>query len=154
MKCQRCNSERIAEVSAKCSDMFSVDLGDSRMNGYVPGDMGIGSGDYVEFSYCLECGQLQGKFPLAPAGIEKDITDEQVAEFFDNHFTESTTILENRRQQHDLIQWADDESPKFGAFMREYFEYNTGRSPSRKHPSVERFVRMFRGKDADLGSEW
>ena len=157
MSCQRCKSERIAEVSAKCSDMCSVDLGDSRMNGYVPEDMGIGGGDYIDFKWCLECGQLQGKFPLPAAGIEKDITDEQVVEFFDNHFSEGSTVYLSKGDfyhQRKLIDYADEDSPKLGAFMREYFEYNTGRNPARKHPSAEKFVRMFRGKDADLGSVW
>jgi hypothetical protein len=134
--------------------MCSVDLGDSRMNGYVPSDMGIGGDDYIDFKWCLECGQLQGKFPLPGAGIEKDITDEKVAEFFDNHFTQGSTVDAHRRLQSDLIDAANEESPKFGAFMREFFEYNTQRKPQRVYPSVERFVQMFRGKDADLGSQW
>jgi hypothetical protein len=26
--------------------------------------MGIGHGDYIEFRYCLNCGQIQGEFPI------------------------------------------------------------------------------------------
>jgi hypothetical protein len=32
--------------------------------------MGIGGGDYVAFSYCLDCGQIQGDFPLPETGME------------------------------------------------------------------------------------
>lgn len=40
-------------------------------NGYVPDDIGIGEyGDYMRFTYCLDCGQIQGKFPLPPAECE------------------------------------------------------------------------------------
>lgn len=80
MSCQRCNSNRVAEVSAKCSDMCGINLGDSGHEGYVPKDLGIGVGDYVEFEFCLDCGQLQGIFPLPPAQIEKDTPDEELVE--------------------------------------------------------------------------
>jgi len=63
MKCHRCNSERTLEVSAKCADLCFVRMGDFEHNGYVPQDCGITYGDYVMFDLCLECGQLQGKFP-------------------------------------------------------------------------------------------
>jgi hypothetical protein len=39
--------------------------------GYVPDDMGIGGGDYVEFDYCLQCGQIQGRFPRGITSLEK-----------------------------------------------------------------------------------
>lgn len=35
--------------------------------GYVPRDLGIGGGDFVRFSVCLECGTMQhpvGKSPF------------------------------------------------------------------------------------------
>jgi hypothetical protein len=60
MTCQRCNSARVAHICAKCSDLCCF----QNEWGYVPGNAGIGGGDYVEFDYCLECGQIQGKFPL------------------------------------------------------------------------------------------
>lgn len=71
MKCQRCKSERVASISGKCSDCCSWSVGGGEMDdGYVPGDMGIGGGDYIEFEFCLECGQIQGKFPCPPTEIE------------------------------------------------------------------------------------
>lgn len=64
----KCGSRRIYGVSAKCSDTctFWSKNGPSaqRMEGYVPDDAGIGGGDYIEFSYCLDCGRIQGDFPL------------------------------------------------------------------------------------------
>ena len=66
MRCSTCDSEKIVEISAKTSDRFSMSciaegLGD--YDGYVPDGIGIGGGDYVEFSYCLDCGQIQGNWP-------------------------------------------------------------------------------------------
>lgn len=70
MKCQKCASPRVADISGKCSDCCGWSLGDNQEDGYVPGDMGIGGGDYIEFKFCLECGQIQGKFPRPPTEIE------------------------------------------------------------------------------------
>jgi len=77
MACKNCESERIASVSGKCSDMCSITLGESERNDYVPKDMGIGGGDYLEFSYCLDCGQIQGEFPLDPSEMESDEEEEK-----------------------------------------------------------------------------
>ena len=33
-------------------------------------DMGIGGGDYTEFSYCLDCGQIQGRFPVPATKLQ------------------------------------------------------------------------------------
>jgi hypothetical protein len=76
MKCSRCGSARVGRIGSKSSDCNSVSLGDKEHNGYVPGGMGIGGGDYVEFSWCLDCGQIQEeegtKFPLPPCKMEQE----------------------------------------------------------------------------------
>lgn len=70
MSCSRCGSDRVAGVCAKCSDCCSVSIAKYDDGGYVPGDMGIGGGDYVEFEWCLECGQIQGEWPLEKCEAE------------------------------------------------------------------------------------
>ena len=76
MDCINCKSNRIAEVNAKCSDLFQWDSGECQHNGYVnTPDNELGSGDYIEFKYCLECGQIQHKFPV-PSKHEEDIEKE------------------------------------------------------------------------------
>lgn len=67
--CQRCSSTRVASGGGKCSDMFQSSMGDREKHGYVADDMGVG-GDYIEFTWCLECGQLQGEWPLPPCELE------------------------------------------------------------------------------------
>jgi hypothetical protein len=65
MKCQRCSAESVLKVSAKCSDLFWMCWPKGKeQNGYVPRFLNIGGGDYVEFSYCAECGQIQGRWPI------------------------------------------------------------------------------------------
>jgi len=69
-QCQRCSGSRLARILAHCSDMCSVDLAGHHLHDYVPRDLGIGGGDDVHFDYCLDCGQIQGKFPLPPTEVE------------------------------------------------------------------------------------
>lgn len=71
VQCQRCSGHRIARIYGHCSDMCSVDLAGRRYHGYVPRDLGVGGGDAVNFDYCMACGQIQGKFPLPPAELER-----------------------------------------------------------------------------------
>lgn len=73
MTCQSCKSKRVASINAKCSDLCCWSIGDKYHDGYVPKDIGFKDkyGDYVEFDYCLDCGQIQGKFPLPLTAIEK-----------------------------------------------------------------------------------
>jgi len=77
MACQRCNNHRVAIVTGKTSDRCFIRIAnEDRVNqGYPPIDMGIGGGDYISFHYCLECGQIQGKFPLPKTMLEA--TEEQ-----------------------------------------------------------------------------
>ena len=78
MKC-KCGSKRIANLYGKCSDMCSVEIGGIEKDGYVPSDMGIGGNDDIQFKYCLDCGTIQGKFPLPTTKLEKHATKEKIA---------------------------------------------------------------------------
>jgi len=81
--CRRCGSTRVTWISAKCSDCFMCRVADHDMyEGYVPVDMGIsdGSGDYVEFDYCLDCGQIQSEFPVLATEVLDDENDEDEEE--------------------------------------------------------------------------
>lgn len=63
MGCKRCGEKSIHHVSAKCSDLCFIQYPDgSEKDDYVPNNLGIGGGDYVEFDFCLSCGQLQGLY--------------------------------------------------------------------------------------------
>ena len=83
MSCQNCHGDRIARISAKCNDMFSMSLGDVSHLGYVPYDMNIGGGDYIEFRLCLDCGQIQGTWPLAAINLEGSEDDKDDEEELD-----------------------------------------------------------------------
>ena len=64
MSCIRCGLDEIISVGAKCDDKFSAQYKGQPYQDYVPRDIGIGGGDYITFEYCLNCGQIQGGFPI------------------------------------------------------------------------------------------
>jgi hypothetical protein len=65
-KCFKCGSDRILNISGKTSDCFSADYKGKQYEGYVLDSVGISDdSDYIEFEYCLACGQIQGKFPVS-----------------------------------------------------------------------------------------
>lgn len=69
MTCITCKSDKIVSVSAKCSDLCTVicrSTGFEIGPDYVPPDIGIGGGDYIDFNYCVSCGQIQDEFPKEP----------------------------------------------------------------------------------------
>lgn len=74
MKCSSCKSVRILRVDAKCSDCCSVEYLGQEHQGYVPGSLGIGGGDYIEMNLCLECGRLQGEFPIKDSQLPNELT--------------------------------------------------------------------------------
>jgi hypothetical protein len=66
-----CGSTRIMDVCGKVSDMFGAGTQGKQYSGYVPAGLNIGEGDYLEFGYCLDCGRIQGKFPIDMKTIDK-----------------------------------------------------------------------------------
>jgi hypothetical protein len=80
MSCQECKSARVLHVSAKCSDQFHAAFDDGVSIipnstdggwGYVPIYLGIGGDKYLHFSYCLDCGRIQGTFPKELDGVKE-----------------------------------------------------------------------------------
>jgi hypothetical protein len=63
-------------AGAKCSDCFGCTLGGIDHDGYVPDDIGIGGGDYISITYCMDCGRLRGTFPIPPSQMEEDSLNE------------------------------------------------------------------------------
>ena len=69
--CRNCESHRLVSIDAHCSDSFNMQMvnePDKEIDGYVPLGIGInedGAGDDVQLTYCLECGQIHGIFPIS-----------------------------------------------------------------------------------------
>jgi hypothetical protein len=69
--CQTCYSQRVASVIAKTGEYCVIEISNRRQLGPVPKEMNIGGDEYLEFCYCLDCGQLQGIFPVPPIALEQ-----------------------------------------------------------------------------------
>jgi hypothetical protein len=69
--CQRCSSTRLASIWSHAADRHVVNIGDKEHCDYMPTDLGIGGGDDCRFIYCLDCGQIQGKFPVPETKLER-----------------------------------------------------------------------------------
>lgn len=106
MSCSRCKSNRIASIGSKSSDMNTTSIGDAEKEGYVPDDMGIGGGDYVEFNWCLECGQIQGQFPLLPCELETGGEDEEDT---DDEDTRGVYALSDKKRQAVQKRWVEQD---------------------------------------------
>jgi hypothetical protein len=65
-----CSDKKLISLTGKCSDLCSVSYKDQESCGYVPNNIGIGGGDYVEFKYCGNCGYIQNFKPLTDAEIK------------------------------------------------------------------------------------
>jgi hypothetical protein len=52
-------------------------LGGREVDGYVPSGLNIGHGDYISFHYCLDCGQIQGEFPIPEENTLEVFPDEE-----------------------------------------------------------------------------
>jgi hypothetical protein len=72
-KCQRCQNDRLLWICVKTRDGFSGVIKDKAYSGYIPPDIGINDEfmDYLQFHFCLNCGQVQGNYPLPITMIEK-----------------------------------------------------------------------------------
>lgn len=74
--CQRCDSPRIASVCADGKDYSNLTIENEEVDGYLPANIGIGSGGgEIDFSYCLECGQMQGEFPISKENAQRALRE-------------------------------------------------------------------------------
>ncbi len=62
MNCQKCNSDRVLEVTAKANDLHYYEFKNETADQTYAIEF-CNSGDYTEFKCCMECGQMQGEFP-------------------------------------------------------------------------------------------
>ncbi len=74
----KCGSYNLIHVSGKVSDTCFIDatMVPGESDGYVPRNLNIGSGDYLEFSYCADCGRIHGEFPIHMDTIREALSEE------------------------------------------------------------------------------
>ena len=59
-----------ANAGAQGDDRAYVEVQGKQHDGYLPHDLGIGGGGVLDIVVYLNCGQLQGKWPLSVSNIE------------------------------------------------------------------------------------
>jgi hypothetical protein len=66
----------MVEIRGKVDDKFQVvDMSTGRSyDGYVPANLGLGSGDYIKFQLCLQCMTIQRPL-LSPGEVEQLLED-------------------------------------------------------------------------------
>lgn len=89
-QCQRCKSTRVIGINALAKDMFTVrppgqtwDTLPVTSNGdYAPAGINLddpskyANGDAIQFDFCLDCGQMQGEWPVPnPTWWEASLDD-------------------------------------------------------------------------------
>ena len=73
MSCDQCGSKRLLNISAKCADTFyASSQGKETYN--IPLKANLGEDDYLSFGLCLNCGKVQGAFPVAKLYFELEST--------------------------------------------------------------------------------
>ena len=75
--CQNCSGEKLMSVSGKCSDLSfaSVEHLSLEHDGYVLSNLNFGGGDYIDFEFCLECGHMQGTWPLGDDEVKDSFNE-------------------------------------------------------------------------------
>lgn len=82
MKCQLCKSLKIYHFNAHSKDLSSVveENGEYEHDGYFPKVKNICDGDDLDITICLNCGQVQGDFPVSIEEDEDEDDDEWLRE--------------------------------------------------------------------------
>ena len=145
MTCKYCYSNRILDFTAKCSDTFYCSIGGTEHYDYVPADLGIGNGNYIDISMCLDCGKVRGNFPKPISKLEEDVSDEEIKEFYLNHFSEETSLYIPDKLKDYILKDAKSLCSKFENYMDKFIYHNS--SFEYKHlkmPHVNEFIKMYR----------
>ncbi len=74
MNCQKCNSDRVLLVSAKANDLHHYSFKGQMIDQTYALNF-CSYSDYTKFTVCMECGQMQGEFPMVCYGFEDQEED-------------------------------------------------------------------------------
>lgn len=143
MKCDKCSSDKILSAFGKCNDCANVEIKSIGYSeeGYLPQGLGIGGGDYIEFRMCLDCGKVQGSFPIDISSLkEEELSEDELNDFYENYLNEvplykilSINFLENNHPMNK----------KFYKWLWQVRTNNTMAS----FESFKKFVGMFNSNE-------
>jgi len=93
MRCQKCKSNRILSISCKHSDCWDGEFKGKEHSGYAPSIEGVCDGDDTSPDICLECGQVQGKFPVKDPVFDSEEDEENEERLIANGIAEHNSTL-------------------------------------------------------------
>ena len=67
----------IISITAKCSDLCAIKAGKIEHDGYVPGGLGIGGGDYIQFRFNTKTGQILNFPELSDEDVKTILSEEE-----------------------------------------------------------------------------
>lgn len=86
MNCDLCNSQRVLEIGGMAFDWHQWTYMGREGDGYAPHIPNVCGGDYIDLSVCLNCGKVQGKFPVVRENLAEGVEDLDAAKhFWDNY---------------------------------------------------------------------
>ena len=81
MNCDSCGSDRILQICGKVSDRGDYEFKGNVVDGYAPYVENVCDGDYIDPDICLNCGKVQGIFPIVNdpvMGEEEEVEEDSV----------------------------------------------------------------------------
>jgi hypothetical protein len=116
MPCQRCKSDRILEICIKNHGDFAAYFKEAKVTDSSNLE-GIYFGGYTEPKICLECGQVQGKFPMMNPKCDPEDTTQP------SHTDAVKMLSDIMSARYQNILLADDPKHRFYGFSC----YNTNK---------------------------
>lgn len=77
--CDKCDSIKLLEVYVQGRDTHHLDYKEMEIDGYMPEGLNLygNYGDAIQFKLCMDCGKVQGKFPVSEEDIETAFKEEE-----------------------------------------------------------------------------
>jgi len=131
--------------------MFDMSIDTVKYSGYVPYGLGIGGGDYMNIRVCLDCGQLQGAFPLPISEIEQDCIDEDLRDFFDENFSEGEFFRNIPiNKQTRILEYAEELNFRLHLYIKDVFDCYCGAHSDTQVPSTDGFIKAYKKGSLEL----
>ena len=160
MKCDSCRSNRIVSICSKASDLHNLRYRNLDHDGYLLNGFGIGGGDYVEFDFCLECGKIQGNFPITDESIAEQYNEDRFDDEESFKFADvPTNILEEENPDPEELQALIERYKKLSADFEkdaeampeeEWREYKDIRNAVIYGEASEAVMRAFQYNDINI----
>lgn len=74
-KCQKCGERRVLCLYSDPKDLGSIEYRGLKADGYLPDIPNINADSDIDMEICMECGTVQGDFPVSHKVLKKAFAD-------------------------------------------------------------------------------